>query len=205
MISVLSGGAVKSIVQPLAAAWREDARFEFQPMGRLVKTFAGGYKADVLIVTTEVAAKLGFEGIPVARIGIGVAVREGAPIPDLSSAEAFKRAVLAAKSIICMDPAIGTSGKHVDEIFSRLGIKDQMRSKTRLGQGGYITEAVARGEVELGIHHIAEILPVKGAKLAGPLPPELQVHTVYVAVARSPSTGVSAFIGHLASGYTCPP
>ena len=202
MISVLSGGAAKSIVQPLAAAWREEVEFEFQPMGKLVKTLEGGAAPDMLIVTTGVASRLKLQGKPVAKIGIGVAVREGARVPDLSSAEAFKRAVLAAKSIICMDPAIGTSGKHVADIFSRLGIQEQIRKKTTLGQGGYITEAVARGEVEMAIHHIAEITPVKGAKLAGPLPPGLQVETVYVAVARSAAPGVAAFIDHLASRYT---
>lgn len=205
MISVLSGGAVKSIVQPLAAPWREEVSFEFQPMGKLVKTLQGGATPDMLIVTEAVLQQLKIspgKARPVARIGIGVAVREGAPVPDLSTAEAFKRAVLAAKSIICMDPAIGTSGKHVAEIFSRLGIQQQIRKKTTLGQGGYITEAVARGEVEMAIHHIAEITPVKGAKLAGPLPPGLQVETVYVAVARSAAPGVAAFIAHLASRYT---
>ena len=202
MIRALSGGAVKSIVLPLAARWGEEVQFEFQPMGRLVKTLEAGATPDLLIVTTEVASRLNVVGRPVARIGIGVAVREGAPVPDLSSAEAFKRAVLGAKSIICMDPAIGTSGKHVDEIFQRLGIKEAIRGKTRLGQGGYITEAVARGEIELGIHHIAEITPVKGARLAGPLPPELQVETVYVAVARTGAAGVTAFIDHLARHYS---
>jgi molybdate transport system substrate-binding protein len=202
VIRALSGGAVKSIVLPLAQGWREEVQFEFQPMGKLVKTLEAGAAPDMLIVTTEVASRLNVKGKPVARIGIGVAVREGAPVPDLSSAEAFKRAVLAAKSIICMDPAIGTSGKHVDEIFKKLKIKDQIRSKTTLGQGGYITEAVARGEIELGIHHIAEITPVKGARLAGPLPPELQVETVYVAVARAAAPGVVAFIDYLASKGT---
>jgi molybdate transport system substrate-binding protein len=205
MIRALSGGAVKSIVLPLAARWGEEVQFDFQPMGKLVKTLEGGATPDMLIVTEEILRQLGVpagNAKKVARIGIGVAVREGAPVPDLSSAEAFKRAVLGAKSIICMDPAIGTSGKHVDEIFHRLGIKDQIRQKCRLGQGGYITEAVARGEIELGIHHIAEITPVKGARLAGPLPPELQVETVYVAVARTGAAGVTAFIDHLASHYS---
>jgi molybdate transport system substrate-binding protein len=218
VISVLSGGAVKSLVQPLAASFRGDTvKLEFQPMGKLVKTLAEGYQADVVIVTREVLAKLQLEGKPIARVGIGVAVHESAPIPDLSSTDAFRRALLAAKSVIYMDPAIGTSGKHVAEVLHRLGIAEQVNAKAKLGQGGHITEAVGRGEIELGIHHISEILPVKGIKLAGPLPPELQTQTVYMA-APAAGTGkaeaVAAFIAHLTgpqarerlaqAGYTSP-
>jgi molybdate transport system substrate-binding protein len=218
VISVLSGGAVKSLVQPLAASFRGDTvKLEFQPMGKLVKTLAEGYQADVVIVTREVLAKLQLEGKPIARVGIGVAVHESAPIPDLSSTDAFRRALLAAKSVIYMDPAIGTSGKHVAGVLHRLGIAEQVNAKAKLGQGGHITEAVGRGEIELGIHHISEILPVKGIKLAGPLPPELQTHTVYLAVPTVSSgkvATVKAFIAHLTgaqarerlaqAGYTSP-
>jgi molybdate transport system substrate-binding protein len=221
VISVLSGGAVKSFVQPLAASFRGDrVRLEFQPMGRLTKTLADGYRADVLIVTREVLDQLGIRketAKPIARVGIGVAVHERAPLPDLSSTEAFRRALLAAKSVIYMDPKIGTSGKHVAEVLHRLGIADEVNAKAKLGQGGQITEPVGRGEIELGIHHISEILPVKGIKLAGPLPPELQTQTVYVAVPTASSgkaATVNAFIAYLTgpqarerlaqAGYTSP-
>ena len=106
------------------------------------------------------------------RRRVGVGVREGAPLPDLSSAEAFKKTLLAAKSLIYMDPGIGTSGKHVAEVLQRLGISKEVNSKARLGTGGQVAEAVARGEVELAIHQISEILPVEGVRFAGPLPPE---------------------------------
>lgn len=218
MIRVLSGGAVQTFVRPLAESFAGDTvEVEFQPMGKLVKTLADGYPADVVIVTQEIVQKLNLEGTPVARVGVGVGVREGAPLPDLSTTEAFRKTLLAAKSVIYMDPQIGTSGKHVAEVLHRLGISKEIDSKAKLGQGGQVAEAVARGEVELAIHQISEILPVKGVRFAGPLPPELQKFTVYVAapVRSSRAAAMAArFIEHLASaqargslaqaGYTSP-
>jgi molybdate transport system substrate-binding protein len=218
MIRVLSGGAVQTFVRPLASSFADDAvEVEFQPMGKLVKTLADGYAADVVIVTEEVLARLKLKGTPVARVGVGVGVRESAPLPDLSTVEAFKRALLAAKSVIYMDPQIGTSGRHVAEVLQRLGISDEVNAKAKLGQGGQVAEAVASGEIELAIHQISEILPVKGVRFAGPLPSELQKFTIYVAarVLSSKAGGTAArFIEHLTSsaarsrlartGYTSP-
>ena len=218
MIRVLSGGAVQTFVRPLASSFADDTvEVEFQPLGKLVKTLADGYAADVVIVTEEVLARLKLKGTPVARVGVGVGVRESAPLPDLSTVEAFKRALLAAKSVIYMDPQIGTSGRHVAEVLQRLGISDEVNAKAKLGQGGQVAEAVASGEIELAIHQISEILPVKGVRFAGPLPSELQKFTTYVAarVLSSKAGGTAArFIEHLTSsaarsrlartGYTSP-
>src|SRR5437660_9265188 len=153
-------------------------------------------------------------GRPVARVGIGVAVNEKAPLPDISTPEALKRTLLAARSVVYIDPKTGTSGKHVAEVFERLGIAAEMRGKSKLGQGGYVTEQVGRGEIELGIHQISEILPVKGVRLAGPLPPELQKYTTYVAAPVAQSRLVLDFIDYLTgpearaslgqAGYTAP-
>jgi molybdate transport system substrate-binding protein len=224
VINVLSGGAAKSFIEPLAASFPgHSVKLEFQPMGRLTKSLAEGYPADMVVVTSEVLPGLQREGRvsghgkPIARVGIGVAVHESAPVPDLSNAGAFKRALLAARSVVYIDPRVGTSGKHVAEVLSRLGIESEIRSKTTLGQGGYVVAPVGRGEIELGIHQISEILPVQGVKLAGPLPPELQKYTVYVAVPVAHSTKheiISDFIRHLSgpqarerlaqAGYTSP-
>jgi len=214
-IRVLSGGAAKSFIDPLAATFPGHAvKIEYQPMGRLVKSLAEGDPADMIVVTAEVLETLKLQGTPIARVGIGVAVNEKAPLPDISSTEAFKRTLLAAKSVVYIDPKTGTSGKHVFDLIQKLNIENEMKPKTHLGQGGYVTEPVGRGEIELGIHQISEILPVKGVKLAGPLPPELQKYTVYVAVNRKNSAAVREFISHLGSaqakarlaqaGYTSP-
>jgi molybdate transport system substrate-binding protein len=224
-ISVLSGGAAKSFIEPLAASFQgHSVKLEFQPMGKLTKSLADGYPADMVVVTSEVVEQLRNErqldfsrAKPLARVGIGVAVHESARMPDISTVDAFKKTLLAAKSVVYIDPKVGTSGKHVAEILQRLGIADQVNAKAKLGSGGYITEPVGRGEIELGIHQISEILPVKGVKLAGPLPAELQKYTVYVAVPVAQSAKqqtISDFIRHLSgptarerlaqAGYTSP-
>jgi molybdate transport system substrate-binding protein len=224
-INVLSGGAAKSFIEPLAASFKgHTVKLEFQPMGKLTKSLADGYPADMVVVTSEVLEQLRNEpkldvprSRPIARVGIGVAVHESAPVPDIRTVEAFRKTLLAAKSVVYIDPKIGTSGKHVAEILQRLGIAEQVNAKAKLGSGGYITEPVGRGEIELGIHQISEILPVKGVKLAGPLPADLQKYTVYVAVPVAQSAKqqvVSDFVEHLTNaqarerlaqaGYTSP-
>jgi molybdate transport system substrate-binding protein len=200
-IRVLSGGAAKSLVDPLAASFKgATVKVDYQPMGKLVQSLKAGDPADMVIVTSEVLPSLQLQGKAIARVGIGVAVNEKAPSPDISTVEAFKKTLLAAKSVVYIDPKVGTSGKHVAQILEQLGISQQISSKATLGQGGYITEPVGRGEIELGIHQISEILPVKGVKLVGPLPAALQKYTVYVA-APSANTAkkaaVEAFIAHL--------
>jgi len=224
-LRVLSGGAAKSLVDPLAASFTGGAvKVDYQPMGRLVESLAassqGGADVDMVIVTEETLPRLEKEGRvqrgakPLARVGIGVAVNQSAPSPDISTVEAFKRTLLAAKSIVYIDPKVGTSGKHLAEVFARLGIAEQVNAKARLGSGGYIVEPVGRGEIELGIHQISEIIPVKGVKLVGELPRELQKYTTYVAVPVKPSRTVLDFIDHLTgpearqrlaqAGYTAP-
>jgi molybdate transport system substrate-binding protein len=217
-IRVLSGGAAKSLVDPLAASFKgATVQVQYQPMGKLVQSLKAGDPADMVIVTTEVLPSLQLQGTAIARVGIGVAVNEKTPSPDISTVEAFKKTLLAAKSIVYIDPKVGTSGKHVAEILRKLNIEIEIQGKATLGQGGTITEPVGRGEIELGIHQISEILPVKGVKLVGPLPAALQKYTVYVA-APSAKTGkkatVDAFIAHLTgpeargrldkAGYTAP-
>ena len=224
-LRVLSGGAAKSLVDPLAATFAHGkVEVEYQPMGRLVESLAasaqGGAEVDLVIVTEETLPRLERENRvkrgarPIARVGIGVAVNQKAPAPDISTVEAFKRTLLAAKSVVYIDPKVGTSGKHVAEVLRRLGIADEVNAKATLAQGGYIVEPVGRGEIELGIHQISEILPVRGVKLVGPLPRELQKYTTYVAAPVKQSRLVLDFIDHLtgaearkrlaAAGYSAP-
>jgi molybdate transport system substrate-binding protein len=192
-IAVLSAGAVKSIVTELAEAFRQETghtvKFTFAPVGALREKLASGEPADVVIMSDTAIEQLAAQGAvlgdsrtDIAKTAIGVAVREGAPRPDISTPEAFKQTVLAAKSIVYVDPARGaTSGIHFASVLDRLGIADAVKGKTVLVPGGFAAESVAKGEAELCVHQISEIIPVKGVTLVGPLPRELQKITVYSA------------------------
>ena len=125
----------------------------------------------------------------IARTGIGVAVRDGTPPPDISTPDALKQTLLAARSIVYVDPAIGaTSGIHFAGVLQRLGIAEAVKDKTVLWPGGYAAEALLKGQAELCVHQISEILPVKGVTLVGPLPRELQKITTYSAALSSRAT-----------------
>jgi len=221
-IKVLAGGAARHALEPMVASFPgHKVSFEFQTMGKLQQSLAAGEKADLLVVTTEVLERLEKDGkvpagkaTPLARVGIGVAVNEKAPLPDISTPEAMRRTLLAAKSIVYINPKTGTSGKHVEAMLEKLNVLDQMKGRTTLVNEGYAVAPVGRGEVELGIHQISEILPVPGVKLVGPLPAEFQRYTVYTMVPLSSSQAVSDLVRHLASpqarerltkaGYTPP-
>jgi molybdate transport system substrate-binding protein len=221
-IKVLSGGAARHAIEPMAASFPgHKVSFDFQTMGRLQQSLAAGQKADLLVVTPEVLERLEKDGkvpagkaTPLAKVGIGVAVHEKAAVPDISTPEAMRRTLLAAKSIVYINPKTGTSGKYVEDMLSKLNILEDMKSKTTLINEGYAVAPVGRGEVELGIHQISEILPVPGVKLVGPLPAEFQRYTVYTMVPLSDSPAVSDLIKHLTgpqarerlkqAGYTSP-
>jgi molybdate transport system substrate-binding protein len=113
--------------------------------------------------------------------GLGVSVRAGAPKPDISTPEALKRTLLAANSIVYTDPALRSpSGVHFAKVLDRLGIAEEMKAKSKLHNGvGFNAEFVARGEIELAIQQISEIVPVQGVELVGPLPADLQLTTVF--------------------------
>jgi molybdate transport system substrate-binding protein len=211
-IRVLSGGAARPFVEPATASFKaHSVRLEYGTMGKLLKQLAtpANVPPDMLIVTNEALDELRKEGRiaagrshALAKVGIGVAVHQKAPLPDISTAQALRLTLIAARSIIHINPATGTSGKHVLEMFRKLDILEEMKAKTTLIDEGSALIPVGRGEVELGIHQISEILPVKGVKLAGPLPAALQKYTVYNAVpmpGTEKRTAVSQYISHLTS------
>jgi molybdate transport system substrate-binding protein len=158
-------------------------------VGALTKRIEAGEAFDLAVLTPSAVDSLSKSGklVPgsgrnLARVGIGVVVKEGAPKPDIGSVDAFKKALLAASSIAYIDPAAGgSSGIYVAGLLDRLGIAAEMKGKSRLISGGAVAEHIARGEAELGIHQISEILPVKGITLVGPLPAEIQSYTIYAA------------------------
>jgi molybdate transport system substrate-binding protein len=129
----------------------------------------------------EKAGKLMPGGLtPVASTAVSLAVRAGAPKPDISTADALKKTLLAAKSIVYADPAKGgASGVYFAQVIERLGIADQLKSKTILVPGAQSADVVAKGEAELGVGQASEIVPVAGAELLGPLPGALASTTVF--------------------------
>ncbi len=211
-VKVFSAGAVRAIVTDLAEQFRQETgntvTFSFGTAGQTRQKLLSGEPVDVVILTDAGIDDMIRQGAlasgsraDLARTGMGVGVREGAPKPDITTSEAFKTTLLKAKSLVYVDPAQGaTSGVHFKSVLERLGIADAVRSKTQLVSGGYPAEKVASGEAELVVHQISEIVPVKGVTLVGPLPPDFQKVTVYSAglAARSPSPGAArAFVAFL--------
>jgi len=192
-INLLTTGAFKQVVLALLPD------FERQTGHKVVVTndTSGGVKArvekgesiDVAVATPAILDELMRAGkvekgseVKLANVGVGVVVKEGAPKPDISTVEAFKRTLLNAKSVAYIDPKSGgSSGIYVDKLLEKLGIADQVRAKAKLKQGGYVADLIVDGTAEIGIHQISEIVPVKGVVLVGPLPKEIQNVTTYAA------------------------
>jgi molybdate transport system substrate-binding protein len=121
----------------------------------------------------------------VMKAGIGVAVKRGAPKPDIGTVEAFKRTLLDAKSITYLKE--GASTIYLERLFAQLGIAEALRAKTVKPETETVSERVAQGEVELGIIVIPNILSVAGAELVGPLPPEVQSYILFTAAVSAQS------------------
>jgi molybdate transport system substrate-binding protein len=155
----------------------------------LKKRVLDGETADVIILTRPMMDDLQKQNklmanslANVAGTPVSVVARAGAPKPDISSVEAFKHALLTARSIVYADPAKGgASGVYSARVLDRLGIADQLKDKTILVPGAQAAEVVAKGDAELGVAQGSEIVPVAGAQLVGPLPGELASMTIFTA------------------------
>jgi molybdate transport system substrate-binding protein len=154
---------------PLKAQIEKGAAFDF--------TVLGSGAIDDLIQQGKLTAA---SRADIARSGMGVAYRQGAPKPDIGTTEAFKRTLLNAKSVGYTPD--GLSGTHLQVVFQRLGITETMKPKAKNGRGA---ELVSSGEAELGITQMSEILGIPRVELAGPLPPEVQQYTVFPAAISS--------------------
>lgn len=142
-----------------------------------------GYALDKLVQDGKVAAA---DAVPLARSGIGVVVREGAPHPDIATPEALKQALLAAKSVAYSDSA---SGVYIErEMFKKLGIEDEMKGKAHMIPAEPVGAVVARGDAQIGFQQISELKPIAGIALLGPVPPPLQLDTVFSAGILADST-----------------
>jgi molybdate transport system substrate-binding protein len=160
--------------------------YGYDPAKAVKRQVENGAAFDVAIVTRPVFDDLVAQGKMLAeprgdvgRSGLGLSVRQGAAKPDIATAEAFKRTLLAAKSVARSTE--GTSGIYFNTLLERLGIAEAMRDKIVLGPSGRVAELVARGKAEIAIQQVPELLPVAGAQYVGPFPPELQLYSDFTA------------------------
>ena len=195
---VLSAGAVEPGLLPAAEAFRRqtghEARIRFATAPALRQRVGGGEAVDMVIAPPAVLDDLAKTGrvdgaarVVVGKVGVGVAVRDGAPQPDVRTPEALKRAILGAESVIYNR---ASTGLYLETLFQRLGIAQEIAARsTRYPDGASVMEHLIKGSGrEIGFGAITEIVLFrdKGLKLAGPLPPELQNYTTYAA---SPVSG----------------
>jgi molybdate transport system substrate-binding protein len=192
-IKLMSSGGLKAVISELAEAFERSGHHTlapvFGPPTSIKSRIEGGEAVDVAVMSQALIddlikqRKLSADGrVTLARSGLGLAVGAGAPKPDISTVEKFKRALLDAKSLVYTDPAGGgASGIHFAKVIEQLSIAKEVNAKARLNSGSYNAEFVARGEAELAIQQISEIVPVKGAELVGPLPEGVQLTTAFAA------------------------
>jgi molybdate transport system substrate-binding protein len=195
-LNLLCTTAMKTVFDELAPQFQRAAGYRlaasFGPSARVERRLAGGEAADMVVLTRATADDMLAQGkvlrgslSDIARSSLGVAVREGAPRPDIGSAHAFKRALVAAGSVAVSKPVgAGLSGAHMAKVFEDLGIKDAIAAKVVYGTGGVtglVGLIIERGEAEIGVQQIAELKAVPGIDYVGPLPDELQCVTLFTA------------------------
>jgi molybdate transport system substrate-binding protein len=191
-IRLLSVGAVQNAVRPLAADFSKDTGhkivFTVGSPAVVAQKLKDGEIFDAVIVSEPAMDRLDKEGIvnPESRVrlattGIGVAVRAGAPAPNLATPDEFKQALLAAKSVVYGDPTLpNQSGEKAEQILAKAGILDAMKPKLRIVPGqAESQDLIAKGEVEMGLYNLSEIPEGKGLKIAGSVPAPLQLATTY--------------------------
>ena len=191
-------GAVEELVPQFEKASEHKLSFTFNAAVPLKAEIEKGVAFDVAILSAPITEDLVKQGklvaatrADIARSGAGLAVKRGAPKPDISTTEAFKRTLLDAKSICYVEQ--GATGIYLKGLFERLGIAEQLKSKTKLlPPSNPAAHAVANGEAEIGMTQISEILPYAGAELVGPLPAEIQLSSVYPAAVGTGAKEVDA-------------
>jgi molybdate transport system substrate-binding protein len=214
-IKVISAGAVRALIAGMIDDYSKETghKFDFTtgPTGFLRDVIASGQHADLIIASAPLMGELEKTGkltpgsrIDLGRVGMGVVIREGAPVPDVSTPEALKQLLLKASSIAYTDPKLGgTTVLHLMKLAERFGITEAVVKKGVLATGGDdASEKVAHGQAEIAVSLISEIVPIKGAKVAGPLPSDTQLWTVYasaIPLSSKEPAHARAFIAALTS------
>jgi len=212
-LRILSAGAAQAVVEPVMAAFKQEGhgfKAEFGAVGAMKARLLEGATADLIILSSAMIDELIGAGHVVAgsradlgRVGTGVAVRAGSPLPDVRTVDVLRGNLLAATKIVCPDPATATAGKIVMSALERMGIADQSRPKLRFFPNGYAAMswlAASGGALEVGITQNTEIKANKGVTFVGPLPDELQMKTTYsagLAARADDAEGARSFIARL--------
>ena len=204
-IKVLSARGIRPIMEDLGPKFERATGHKlaitFTTLGDAVKRVQDGETADVAVIPRQGIDRFVKDGKAaadnvsvIARSSIGVAVRKGAPKPDISSPEALKRTLLAASSITYPNPAHGAaSGIHFAKMLDRLGIANEMKSKTIfLPKAGPVGILVANGEAEIAVHQLQELIPVAGIEIVGPLPGDLQDTLVFAVAIMGGTKDIAA-------------
>jgi molybdate transport system substrate-binding protein len=212
--NVLSATGIREVVEDLVPKFERStghkATVGFANAGTILRRLAEGEAADMIILPREAVDGLVKDSkatadsvVVIARAGIGVAVRKGASKPDISTPDAFKQTLLAAKSITYLDPAGGgVSGVHLTKVFERLGLTNDIKAKTVFHRNAAEAGAfIIDGRAEVGMNLIPELLPIAGIDVVGPLPADLQLTNIYAAAltsnAKDPAAGkaLADFLG----------
>jgi molybdate transport system substrate-binding protein len=193
-IKIMSTGAVEPMVKFFAPVFEREtghkANLNFGTAGGLRERLGKGEQADLIVLPAAAMEAMDKAGKLVAgsrtdlgRTVTGIAIKEGAPAPDVSTPEAFKQALLKAKGVSFSDPAAGgSSGTYFAGLLQKMGIADEINKKAVLGKRGYdVAQAVVDGRVDIGTTFISELLSVPGVRIIGPLPGDLYFANTYTA------------------------
>ena len=200
LITTAMDAAIVVLVPQFEKASGHKVSFSYDPSGRLARRLRGGEFADMILVASPELDKLIAEGkvvgprIDISRTGIGIAVKKGAPKPDVSTPEALKRALLAAKSVGHTAPAGGgITALHLLRTFEKLGVAKEVAAKTKLAAGGpngRVSTLIVSGEAEIAFQQVSELMTNPEVEVIGMLPDELQQITInsagITAVAKEP-------------------
>jgi molybdate transport system substrate-binding protein len=203
-LNVVAAGAVRGIVGGMIDDYSRQSGLKFHltvgPTGQLRKAIASGEPVDLVITSAPLMEELEGSGkimpgsrIDLGRVGLGVVVRDGAPLPDISTPDAVKAALVKAASIAYTDPKLGgTSVEHLMKFAASVGIEDEVTRKGVISTGGNDAAAkVADGKAEIAVVPITDI-HAKQAKLVGGLPEPIQLWTVYAAAIPKSSADPAA-------------
>ncbi len=215
-LTVLCSGGLKAVLVELAPNFERTSgrtlALSFGPATRLMSEIEGGAPFDLVILTPPLIDALAQEGkivagsaAPIARTGVGLAVRRGAPKPDIGSVAALRQALVAARSIAYTKA--GQSGMHFARVLETLGIADAVNAKAKIIPGGAAGELIVTGEAEMAVQLLSELMAVPGIEVAGPLPAELQNYVVLTAgigMRARDATGARALIDFLTAPAAAP-